>query len=115
MNNVVGISDRKPFTTGGGSGPEDPMLERRVDTLEADMKEVKSSLSRIEVTLARMDGTLSQLPKASDFTRLSTEIAEVKGKVSNLPTTWTILSVVFTTWGIGSGVLIFALTRLFAK
>jgi chromosome segregation ATPase len=142
------IHEFPPKGRGGGSGPEDPMLERRVDTLEADMKDVKSSLSRIEVTLARIDGTVSQMPKASDFARLSSEIAEVdkrlssqiaevdkrlssqiaevkislggeiaelKGRVSTLPTVWTQLSIVFATWGIGSGILIFALTRLLAK
>ena len=96
MADIYGM-DGKRFAgddkSGGGSGPEDPMLERRVDILEADMKDVKSSLSRIEVTLASIQATIAQMPKASDFTRLSNEVAEIKGKVSNLPTIWTILGV----------------------
>lgn len=53
----------------GGGGPEDPMLEARVSRLESDIADMKVTLraiegrlSGIEVSLARMDGKLSQSP-----------------------------------------------------
>lgn len=93
-----------------GVGPEDPMLEARVARLEEDMKEVKSTLKSIEarlgsieLTLAKMDGRISGLEG---------RIVGLDAKVGSLPTTWTILGIVFTTWALGSGVLIFALNFL---
>jgi hypothetical protein len=35
----------------------------------------------------------------------------LEGRIGLLPSTWTILGIVFTTWGIGSG-LVFAIAKL---
>jgi hypothetical protein len=83
------------FRTGGG-GPEDPMLEQRVARLEDDMKDVKTSLKSIEITLAKIEGRLTGFD----------------ARFASLPTTWTMLGIIFTTWAIGSGILIFALNVL---
>jgi len=108
MNNILPFpGEHKGQGEGGdGSGPEDPMLERRVDALEADMKEVKASLSRMEVTLARIDGTISQMPRATDFAKLSSDVSELKGKVSNLPTWFNLIGVVISTWMAGAGIVL---------
>lgn len=63
------------------------MLDQRVAALEADMREVKSILGRMEPMLRSIDDRLR---------RLEMETAEMKGKVSQLPTAWT-----FITAGIG--------------
>lgn len=94
---------------GGGPDPFD-LLERRVGALESDVKDIKASLTRMEISLASAAVTLAQMPKMSDFASLRAEIAEVRGKLSSLPTTWAILGIVFTTWGIGSGI-VFAIAR----
>ena len=98
-------------TDGGGSGPEDPILEKRVDAIEVDLKNVKEILQRLEVGFARIESTLAQLPKATDYASLKADVAEIKGKVSNSPTTWTLLGIVFSTWAIGSGI-VFAIARM---
>jgi hypothetical protein len=100
------MTNFKVIDGGKGSGPEDPMLEQRVEALEGDMKDVKSSLSRIEITLARIDATIAQMPKAGDFARLSSEVAEIKGKVSNLPTWINLIGIVISTWMAGAGIVL---------
>ena len=92
----------------GGSGPEDPMLEKRVETLENDVKEVKASLSRLEIGFARIEEKLSHIATTADLTRvegrleaklsqvegqLESKIAFVEGKISQLPTTWQIIAI----------------------
>jgi hypothetical protein len=88
----------------GGPRPEDPMLEQRVARLEEDMKEIRSALIRIEAELTHM-------PKAMDYTALRTEVAEIKGRLTNLPTTLQMLVMLITVWSVGSGI-IFAVLRL---
>ena len=79
--------------SGGGSGPEDPMLERRVETLEADMKEVKASLSRLETGFARMEEKLSHVATVSDIAAVRESVARLDGKLTLIPTTWQIISI----------------------
>lgn len=70
-------------TGGDSSGPEDPMLEQRVERLEADVAEIKASVKSIEVTLA-----------------------EIKGKLSQSPTWLQLLGVVISTWMAGAGMVL---------
>ena len=95
MDNLIRFQKPGGFHTGGG-GPEDPMLEARVARLDDDMKDVKSSLKSIEISLAEIKGRL----------------AGIDARFASLPTTWTMLTIIFATWGIGSGILIFALNVL---
>jgi hypothetical protein len=103
---------RPSYVKTSGSGPEDPMIEQRVARLEDDMKEVKSSLKTIEAAVSE----IKHLPKMSDylalqrdFGSLKAEVAEVKGRVSNLPTWWMLLLALLATWGAGAGI-VYALT-----
>lgn len=97
-----------PFKSGGGgSGPEDPMLEQRVTRLEDDMKEIRSALARIEAELKHM-------PKAMDYAALRSEVAEIKGRLTNLPTTLQMIVMLITVWSVGSGI-IFAVLRFAVK
>ena len=91
----------------GGSGSNDPTLGQRVDRLEDDVTEIKMLLrdqqrvlTDIQVKLGTIDGRI---------TGLEGRIAGLDAKISALPSTWTILGIVFTTWAPGSGILIFAM------
>jgi hypothetical protein len=86
------------------------MLDARVARLEDDMKEVKLSLRSIETKVNSI---------AESVVEMKGRIGGVEGRLSgidarfgSLPTIWTILTITFTTWAIGSGILIFALNVL---
>jgi hypothetical protein len=96
-------------TSSAGGPPDDPMLEQRVDRLERMPAALEPKITEILLTGA----------KSSDVGKVQIDIAELKGrfeavkeKVSALPSTFTILTIVFTTWALGSGILIFALNLL---
>lgn len=69
--------DAKGLEFGSGGGDSGDM-DTRIERLEAGMIDVKASLTRIEATLTKMDdrGRKSEI-----------DIAELKGRVSQLPTT----------------------------
>ena len=69
------------------------MLERRVDTLEADMKEMKASLSRLETGFARMEERLSHVATVSDIAAVRESVARLDGKLTLIPTTWQIIGI----------------------
>lgn len=94
--------------------PNDPnswsSLERRIERLEDDMADVKSilksvekQLSGIEIILAKIEGRIAGLEG---------RMTGLDYRIASLPTTWTMLTIIFATWGIGSGILIFALNVL---
>ncbi len=92
------------------------MLEQRVARLEQILERLEPKISEILLTGA----------KQADIQKVQIEIAELKGRVSGvegrvagvegrlqmLPSTWTMLGIVFTTWALGSGILVFALNML---
>lgn len=90
------------------------MLEKRVDTLERDMKDVKASLSRLEIAIAKIDGAITQMPKAMDFASLKSDVAEIKGRLSNTPTTMQLVAMVISTWTAGAAI-VFAILRFGVK
>ena len=53
-------------------------MDARVERLEADIRDVKAILGRLEPAIGRMDDRLRGL---------QTDVAELKGRVSQLPTT----------------------------
>lgn len=106
MNNVVEIENNKPLKptpAGSGSGGGDLSLERRVGNLEIDIKDVKKSLQSIEITLARIEGDLKT--KAS-----AVEVAEIKGQLKNMPSTWQLI-VIFMSSMIGVAGFVFAIVK----
>jgi len=85
------------------------MLEQRVARLEQIMERLEPKITEILLTGAKQE----------DLRKIQLELAEVKGRFSGLearigalPSTWTLLGIVFTTWALGSGILIFALNVL---
>jgi hypothetical protein len=76
-----------PLKSGGGDGTSGGMLEARVGRLEDDMKEVKVDLKALRV-----------------------DVAEMKGKISALPTTWQI-----AIWFFGANAALLACAASLAK
>lgn len=100
-----------PFATAGsmGGGPEDPMLEQRVEALEANVSRIKDVVERLEPKIVEI---LTAGAKQDSLHKTQLEVAELKGRltglaerIAGLPTTLTILGIVFTTWGVGSGIV----------
>ena len=73
------------------------MLEQRVGALEADMKDVKASLGRLELAFARIEEKFAFVSTKEDLARveakLGEKIATLDGKVSNLPSTWQVIGI----------------------
>lgn len=99
------------------------MLDQRVAALEADMREVKGSLGRIEQKLDKMDARFDKLDAKWDarferfddrLRKLEVELSEVKGRVMHLPSTWAMVTTSFGAVFATSGFL-FGLVRLFGR
>ena len=73
------LRQRAKLAGGGGSSNDGGMLEQCVASLEGDMREVKASLGRIETLLRGADDRLR---------RAEVDMAELKGRISQLPTSW---------------------------
>lgn len=95
------LAERGKITSrGGGSGGAD-MIEARVAALEVEVREVRSTLGRIEPLLRGVDDKIGRLDRRVDgfndrLRRVEIDTAEVKAHVAQLPTART-----FTTAGIG--------------
>lgn len=77
-----------------GSGPHDPGMEARIEKLETDVKEVKDVLQRqVLPILTRIDERLKDMPAGKEF-------GELKGRVSQLPTTLQLVGFVLAVLGI---------------
>lgn len=85
-------------------------LERRVAHLEDDMHDVKSSVKTIETRLGAIEMTLAEIK--GHLKGIDGRLAGMEFRIGALPTTWTLLGIVFTTWALGSGILIFAMNSL---
>jgi hypothetical protein len=95
---------------GGGSGPEDSMLEQRVARLEDKVDRIEAAIIRIEPRISEIAGELKNLPKSNDIASLRADIAEVRGRLSMLPTWWMLIVALIATWSAGSGI-VFALIK----
>ncbi len=74
----------------GGRGPYDPGMEARIVALEGDVKEIKG-----------------------DVKRLAIDMAEIKGRLSQMPTTVQLVTLVFSIFGAAIALLggVFAVLR----
>lgn len=99
-------------------------MEQRVGRLENDMKDVKASLTRLEMTTTEIKAILSQMPRMSDYAALTrdfgalkSDVTRVEGKISGfesrlsaMPTSWQMIT--FTVGSIlASAGLAFAIAR----
>lgn len=69
---------------GGGGGTLDPM-EARVARLEEDMREIKADLKALR---EEMRSGFKEL--GENFNKVALDVAEIKGRVAQLPTVWQI-------------------------
>lgn len=83
---------------GQGGGPYDPGMEARISRLEADMRDVKSAVARLEATTIRIEAML-----AATLPHLATEaeLAEKPGKTYM----WGILAALLTAYACGLAAL----------
>ena len=107
MTNVVPYTKT---TTGEGGGPEDPMLEQRVARLEDTVDRIEAAIVRIEPKISEIAGELRQLPRANDISSLKADIADLRGRVANMPTWWMLVVALIATWSAGAG-FVFALVK----
>jgi len=93
MSNIVPLS-LGHGKSGGGGGPEDPTFEQRVARLERILERLEPKITELLLTGA----------KQTDVQKLHLEIAEIKGKLSMLPTWWMLIVAIIATWSAGAGV-----------
>jgi hypothetical protein len=66
-------------------------MEQRVAKLEQQFASIDKKLDQVaevKLQLAEVKGQLSQMPKATEFGGLRSDVAKLDGRVSNLPTMW---------------------------
>ena len=89
---------------GGASGPHDPGMELRLQRLE-------EAFPRIEALLKSIDDRLRRVETEVDRVRnVEIELAELKGRVSQLPSTWAMLTAI-TGGQVAFAAVIFAMLR----
>ncbi len=131
MNNVFPLrpgEQKEGSDSGDGGGPEDPMLEQRVGRLEEKVDRIEAILTRLEPQISevlRTGAKQADLTKLqSDFIRFEAaaatkddlhkvqlDLAEVKGRVSNLPTWWMLIVAILSTWGMGFGIANYSINK----
>jgi hypothetical protein len=84
MNNVFPLrpgEQKEGSDSGDGGGPEDPMVEQRIQRLEAGVSEIKSTLLKLDAKFdlldAKFDGKLGEMDS-----RLSGKLGEMDGRLS---------------------------------
>ncbi|KAA8387643.1 hypothetical protein FKW31_03080 [Acetobacter sp. DmW_136] len=97
IKRIESQNGRNSFASGGGP-PHDSDMERRVSKLEDKMDSAQSTLNEIQITLARMEASISTKddlsPIRADIVAIKTSLdakatassmAELKGRVDSLP------------------------------
>lgn len=89
MNNfrLIDGGSRQPTSIDSGGGPpHDSDMERRVASLETDVRAIRDTLSDIRVQLAGMP-TKSELDAfRTEVNKMGVDVGVVKGRVTALPT-----------------------------
>ena len=114
--NLVHLDElrRNAKLAGSGGGSDDGgMLDQRVAALETDMREVKTALGRIEALIRGVDDRLRGFD--GRLRRVETDLVELKGKISHLPTGWTLFTggtgLILGTFALAFALLRFGLPR----
>ncbi len=85
---------------GGGGGPHDPGMEQRVIRLEEQFVRIEALLLRIDDRVNRLDERLRHL---------EIEVAGLQGVITNLPSTWAMLTMMLGGQIALAGILVGAL------
>ncbi len=82
--------------------------------VEDRMRGLEAKVDRVDATLQRLEAKLTDLTftsaKAIDLQKMQVDLAEVKGRISSLPTWWMLMVTVLSTWLAGAGI-VFTLAR----
>jgi hypothetical protein len=78
-------------------GPYDPLMEARVSRLEEDIREVRTTQSRMEAAIIRIEATLPHLATKADLAQLEVKLADKPSKTYM----WGILAVLLTAYACG--------------
>ncbi len=100
-----------PPIAGGGGGPHDPGMDARVTRLEDQYGRIETLLRAIDGRMGQLDGRMGQLDdrvgriedrvgriddrveQLGDRVRhIEIDVAELKGRIVNLPTTWAMIT-----------------------
>jgi len=93
---------------GGGSGPEDPMLEGRVTALETRLGQIEAKVDRVDAALQRLEPAIRDI--GSKLSDLNVRVAGVEGHLRATPTFIQLLVALITTWAAGTAI-VFALVK----
>jgi len=83
------------------------MLEQRVAALEADMREMKGILARIEKRLDSLEAKFERFDER--LRKVEGDVRELSGRVSQLPSTWQMVALFVAQSGLMIAVLRFGL------
>jgi septal ring factor EnvC (AmiA/AmiB activator) len=93
---------------GGGSGPEDPMLEGRVAALETRLDQIEGKVDRIDAALQRLEPAIRDI--GSKISDLNARVAGVEGHLRAMPTFIQLVVALISTWAAGTAI-VFALLK----
>ncbi|MBT9288812.1 hypothetical protein [Prosthecodimorpha staleyi] len=105
MSNVTRLPfERGPDEgNGGGSsgGPQDPMLEKRIENLEVEVREIRNTTSRLEILLTEIRANLANVATRDDIQNIRTDtaksredLARIQGRLENMPSVWQMITVI---------------------
>ncbi|MGD9615929.1 MAG: hypothetical protein AB7H90_12650 [Alphaproteobacteria bacterium] len=80
------MDDQRGPIEGDGGQPHPSDMERRVATLETDMREIKTDLKRLLADVGEIK---------RDMLGVKLDVAEIKGRLSQTPTTVQLIGLVF--------------------
>lgn len=86
------------------------MLEQRVARLRSDLAEIKTLLKGLSNDIKGLVEVFADVK--GRLAKMDGELSGIGHRFAALPSTWTMLAIVFTTWALGSGILIFAMNFL---
>jgi hypothetical protein len=86
--------------------PHDPGMEARVRALESIVSDIRDDLKAMRQELANLKQDVADL-KATMF-KVQLDLAEVKGRTSQMPTLIQLVTVVIAIWGMAFATLRFA-------
>jgi hypothetical protein len=78
-----------PAIAGGGEPPHDDGMEQRVATLEADFKDMKAGISRLELGQATILAKLEGVASAAQFAGLEERVKAQSERLSKIETAMT--------------------------
>lgn len=97
LNRLVAMERR----VAAGGGPYDPDLYGRVGRLEADMREVKGALGRLEPLIVRIDAQMPHLATKAEVAALRADLAEKPSRTY----LWGVLAALLAAYGCGLAAL----------